>query len=154
MKKQPFRIAIVEPQIPQNTGNIARLCSCCGCELYLVGKMGFTPSNKHLKRAGLDYWNDVFIKHFNNLEELIKEFSNNNFYYISTKATKLYTKANFKEGDFLVFGSETKGLPKEIIDKNKDNSLKIPMKDNKRSLNLANSVSIILYEAIRQTNYL
>lgn len=154
MDKTPFRIVLVEPEIPQNTGNIARLCACTGSDLYLVGKLGFSLSDKYLKRAGLDYWDDVNVFQYANLEELQKEFPENNFYYLTTKAKKYYTEMNFKEGDFLVFGSETRGLPKEFIEKNTETSLKIPMKTDKRSLNLANSVSIVLYEAIRQTGFL
>ena len=152
--KTPFRIVLVEPEIPQNTGNIARLCACTGSALYLVGKLGFILSDKYLKRAGLDYWDDVNVLQYPNLEKLQSEFPENNFYYLTTKAQKYYTKMNFKEGDFLVFGSETRGLPKEVIEQNMDTSLKIPMKTNQRSLNLANSVSIVLYEAIRQTGIL
>lgn len=154
MTKTPFRIVLVEPEIPQNTGNIARLCACTGSDLYLVGKLGFSLSDKYLKRAGLDYWDDVNVFQYANLEELQKEFPENNFYYLTTKAKKYYTEMNFKEGDFLVFGSETRGLPKEFIEKNIKTSLKIPMKTDKRSLNLANSVSIVLYETIRQTGFL
>lgn len=154
MTKTPFRIILVEPEIPQNTGNIARLCACTGSDLYLVGKLGFSLSDKYLKRAGLDYWDDVNVFQYANLEELQKEFPENNFYYLTTKAKKYYTEMNFKEGDFLVFGSETRGLPKELIEKNIETSLKISMKTDKRSLNLANSVSIVLYEAIRQTGFL
>jgi len=151
---EPFRIVLVEPQIPQNTGNIARLCACTGCELYLVGKLGFVITDKHLKRAGLDYWNDVEIERCGSLQELEQKFPHNNFYYISTKAKKLYTDQSFKAGDFLVFGSETGGLPKELIRNNPDTALRIPMSDGQRSLNLSNSVAIVLYEAIRQINYL
>ncbi|OGI22033.1 MAG: tRNA (uridine(34)/cytosine(34)/5-carboxymethylaminomethyluridine(34)-2'-O)-methyltransferase TrmL [Candidatus Melainabacteria bacterium RIFOXYA2_FULL_32_9] len=153
MHKESFRIVLIEPEIPQNTGNIARLCACTGCELYLVGKLGFLITDKHLKRAGLDYWDEVKIEQYNNLEELKEKFPDNNFYYLTTKAEKLYTEMQFKPGDFLVFGSETKGLPKELIEENINNSLKIPMKIERRSLNLSNCASIVLYEAIRQTNY-
>jgi len=152
--KEPFRIVLVEPQIPQNTGNIARLCACTDCELYLVGKLGFCISDKYVKRAGLDYWEDVKIEQFQSLKELEQKFHDKKFYYISTKAKKFYTEEKFTSGDFLVFGSETKGLPKELIENNSDRSLKIPMKEGKRSLNLSNSVAVVLYEAIRQTDFL
>lgn len=145
-----MNIVLVEPQIPQNTGNIARLCACTGAKLFLVGKMGFILSDKKMKRAGLDYWDDVFIKHYENIEELMDEFNENNFYFISTKAKKTHFEAKFKKGDFLVFGSETAGLPRELIESNLDTSLLIPMAEGKRSLNLSNSASIVLYEAIRQ----
>lgn len=154
MNKKPFRIVLIEPEIPQNTGNIARLCACTGCELYLVGKLGFHITDKYLKRAGLDYWEEVKVEKYEKIEELKEKFPDNNFYYLTTKAKKLYTEIEFKPGDFLVFGSETKGLPKELIENNPDKSIKIPMKISQRSLNLSNSASIVLYEAIRQTNYL
>ena len=154
MNIEPFRIVLVEPEIPQNTGNIVRLCACTGCELYLVGKLGFVLTDKYLKRAGLDYWDDMKIQQYSTFEELKKNHEHNNFYYLSTKAKIKYTDISFKQGDFLVFGSETRGLPKELISNNPDNSIIIPMKADKRSLNLSNSVSIVLYEAIRQTNYL
>ncbi|MFH0702482.1 MAG: tRNA (cytidine(34)-2'-O)-methyltransferase, partial [bacterium] len=137
MYAEVFKIALFEPDIPQNTGNIARLCACTNSELYLIGKLGFHLTDKYLKRAGLDYWNDIKIEQFNNLSELEKKFKENNFYYLSTKAEKIYTEAIFKPGDILVFGSETKGLPKELIQNNPDKSLKIPMKTDKRSLNIA-----------------
>jgi len=148
-----FNIVLYEPQIPQNTGNIARLCACTGSSLYLVGKLGFHITDKHVKRAGLDYWDSVNINTVSTLAELQEKFSESNFYYLSTKASKKYTETTYKKGDFLVFGSEIKGLPEEIIFNNPDKSLTIPMLDNQRSLNLSNSVSIVLYEALRQTNF-
>ena len=151
MNNNPFKIVLVEPEIPQNTGNIVRLCACTGSELYLVGKLGFLLTDKYLKRAGLDYWKDVKIEQYNNLEELHTKYKENAFYYLTTKTKKIYTEAEFKAGDFLVFGPETRGLPIELIEENMDNSLKIPMCKTQRSLNLSNSVSIVLYEAIRQT---
>lgn len=153
MQKENFRIVLYEPNIPQNTGNIVRLCACTGCSLYLVGKLGFHLTDKYLKRAGLDYWESVKIKKYNSFEELKEEFPKNNFYYLSTKATKNYTEIEFKQGDFLVFGSETKGLPENLIFSNPEQSVTIPMSDNQRSLNLANSVSIVVYEALRQNNF-
>lgn len=152
MNNNFFNIVLVEPEIPQNTGNIVRLCACTNSNLYLVGKLGFSITEKHIKRAGLDYWDDVNIIRKNSLEELWEEFPENNFYYISTKAKQKYTDISFKIGDFLVFGSETKGLPSHIIQNNLDKCLRIPMYQDRRSLNLANSVSIVLYEAIRQVD--
>lgn len=147
-----FNIVLVEPQIPQNTGNIARLCACTNSNLYLVGKLGFIMNDKYMKRAGLDYWDSVNYKHSISLQELQDEFPESNFYYCTTKSDKLYTKIAFKDGDFLVFGSETKGLPEDLINANKDTSITIPMKEGQRSLNLSNSAAIILYEAIRQVS--
>ena len=154
MDKENFRIVLYEPDIPQNTGNIIRLCSCTGCSLYLVGKLGFHLTDRHMKRAGLDYMRDVKIERVVSLTELKEEFAQNNFYYMSTKASKKYTDAKFKTGDFLVFGSETKGLPEELVFSNPGKSLTIPMIQSKRSLNLSNSASIVLYEALRQNNFL
>jgi len=148
-----FNIVLYEPQIPQNTGNIARLCACTGSNLYLVGKLGFEITDKHVKRAGLDYWEFVNIQQVETLEELQNKFPENNFYYLSTKASKKYSEIAYKKGDFIVFGSETTGLPEKIILNNPENALTIPMKDNRRSLNLSNSASIVLYEALRQNNY-
>lgn len=153
MNQNSFNIVLYEPQIPQNTGNIARLCACTGSCLYLVGKLGFQITDKHVKRAGLDYWDKVHIEFCESLDELQQRFPDNNFYFLSTKATKKYYEVSYKEGDFFVFGSETKGLPESVIFNNLDNSLKIPMINNIRSLNLSNSVSIIVYEALRQNNF-
>ncbi|OGI00102.1 MAG: tRNA (uridine(34)/cytosine(34)/5-carboxymethylaminomethyluridine(34)-2'-O)-methyltransferase TrmL [Candidatus Melainabacteria bacterium GWA2_34_9] len=153
MTNSSFNIVLYEPQIPQNTGNIARLCACTGSSLYLVGKLGFHITDRHVKRAGLDYWDSVNIQTVSTLTELQEQFPDSNFYYLSTKATKKYTEITYQKGDFLVFGSETKGLPEEIILKNHDNSLTIPMLDDQRSLNLSNSVSIVLYEALRQVGF-
>ncbi len=147
-----FNIVLYEPQIPQNTGNIARLCACTGSSLFLVGKLGFHITDKHMKRAGLDYWEFLDIKTYSSLKELMTEYSEKKFYFLTTKVTKKYTEISYNKGDFLVFGSETKGLPENII-LNNPNSVTIPMIDNRRSLNLSNSVSIVVYEALRQSGY-
>ncbi len=143
-----FNIVLYEPEIPQNTGNIARLCACTGSRLYLVGKLGFSLSSKYTKRAGLDYWDSVDIQKVDTIEELIEANKNANFYYLTTKSKKLYTEIKFKQGDFLVFGPETRGLPNEYV--TRPNAITIPMKEGQRSLNLSNSVAIVIYEAIRQ----
>lgn len=150
MISSKFNIVLYEPKIPQNTGNIARLCACTGASLYLVGELGFEITDKHVKRAGLDYWNDVNIHKIDCLDALISQNPNATFYYLSTKGKSLYTQVSYKPGDFLVFGSETCGLPAEVIAKNANNTFKIPMLENKRSLNLSNSAAIVVYEAIRQ----
>lgn len=143
-----FNIVLYEPEIPQNTGNIARLCACTGAKLYLVGKLGFSLSSKYTKRAGLDYWESVDVQKIDTMEELLETNKNANFYYLTTKSKKLYTDIKFKDGDFLVFGPETRGLPdKYVKDKN---AITIPMKEGQRSLNLSNSVAIVVYEGIRQ----
>ena len=148
MKK--FNIVLFEPEIPQNTGNIARLCACTGAELFLVGKLGFSLSDKYTKRAGLDYWDNVVLHKFDTLEQLKEKYNNATFYYLTTKTQKSFFDAQFKEGDFLVYGPETRGLPESLINENKETSITIPMLEGQRSLNLSNSVSIVLYEAIRQ----
>ena len=143
-----INIVLYEPEIPQNTGNIARLCACTGASLYLVGKLGFSLSNKYTKRAGLDYWDSVDIHKIDTMEELFKANPDANFYYLTTKSKKIYTDIKFQNGDFLVFGPETRGLPNiYVTDKN---AITIPMKEGQRSLNLSNSVAIVTYEVIRQ----
>ncbi|MBO6272195.1 tRNA (cytidine(34)-2'-O)-methyltransferase [bacterium] len=143
-----INVALYEPEIPQNTGNIARLCACCGADLYLVGKLGFALTDKYTKRAGLDYWDSVNIKRVNSIEELQEQYPNSTFYYLTTKSKKLYTNVQYKEGDFIVFGPESRGLPQEYV--TQDTAVTIPMKEGQRSLNLSNSVAITVYEAIRQ----
>lgn len=150
MIKTKFNIALVEPEIPQNTGNIARLCACTGANLFLVGKLGFSLTDKYMKRAGLDYWNDVSIKQVLSLEKLKKEFQSSTFYYLTTKSKQVYTDFTFKEGDFFVFGPETRGLNESLLKDNSKTAITIPMREGQRSLNLSNSVAIVLYEAIRQ----
>ncbi len=145
-----FNVVLIEPEIPQNTGNIVRLCACTGANLYLVGKLGFSLTEKHIKRAGLDYWDSVNINQVPSFKELKEKFTQNNFYFLTTKYPKKYTEVEFKEGDFLVFGPESRGIPEELLCQNKDYCLTIPMIEGQRSLNLSNSVSIVLYEAIRQ----
>ena len=145
-----YNIVLFEPEIPQNTGNIVRLCACTGSRLFLIGKLGFSLSDKYLKRAGLDYWQSVSITKFDTLEELQSEYPNSNFYYLTTKTKNLYTNKKFKNGDFFVFGPETRGLPEELLNRNPETSITIPMLEGQRSLNLSNSVSIVVYEAIRQ----
>ena len=152
MKSDFLNIILFEPEIPQNTGNIARLCACIGAKLYLVGRLGFSLSDKYTKRAGLDYWDKLEIEHVDSLEELISENQNSRFYYFTTKTKNKYTDISYKMGDFLIFGPETRGIPEEILNKNKDFCVTIPMRKITRSLNLSNSVAIAAYEAYRQFN--
>ena len=143
-----LNIVLYEPEIPQNTGNIARLCACTGSSLYLVGKLGFSLTSKYTKRAGLDYWDSVYLHKIDTMDELFEANKDANFYYLTTKTNRLYTDVKFQDGDFIVFGPETRGLPeKYVTDKN---ALTIPMKEGQRSLNLSNSVAIVAYEVIRQ----
>ena len=143
-----INVVLYEPEIPQNTGNIARLCACCDANLYLVGKLGFSLSDKYTKRAGLDYWDSVNITKVDTLEELQQQYPNSNFYYLTTKSKKLYTDVQYKDGDFLVFGPESRGLPQEYV--TQETAVTLPMKEGQRSLNLSNSVAIAVYEVIRQ----
>ena len=145
-----YNIVLFEPEIPQNTGNIVRLCACTGSRLFLIGKLGFSLSDKYLKRASLDYWQSVNITKYDTLEELQAEYPNSNFYYLTTKTKNLYTTKKFQKDDFFVFGPETRGLPEDLLNNNPETSITIPMLDGQRSLNLSNSVSIVVYEAIRQ----
>ncbi len=153
-KCQYLNIVMFEPEIPQNTGNVARLCACVGAKLWLVGRLGFSLSDKHLKRSGLDYWDKLEIEHILDFEEFLNMFDEGEFekraYLFTTKTRKLYTDVAFKEGDFLIFGPETRGLPEDMLNVYNKNCLTIPMLSGRRSLNLSNSVAIAAYEAVRQ----
>ena len=149
-----FNIVLVEPEIPQNTGNIARSCAATGTDLHLVRPLGFDTSDKALKRAGLDYWQYVNVFYYDSIEEVMDKFyDGGNFYFLSTKGKKVYSDANFKDGDFLVFGKETQGLSELLLEKYYDKTLRIPMIGNLRSLNLSNSAALVLYEALRQNGF-
>ena len=150
MRSNFLNIVLFEPEIPQNTGNIARLCACIGAKLYLIGRLGFSITDKHLKRAGLDYWDKLETEHIESLDILQQQYSDSNFYYFTTKTKQKYTAAEYKLGDFLVFGPETRGLPENLLNKFNENCVTIPMRENTRSLNLANSVAIGAYEVVRQ----
>lgn len=149
-----FNIVLVEPEIPQNTGNIVRTCAATGSVLHLVRPLGFDTSDKAVKRAGLDYWKYVTIHYYDSIEEVIEKFyDGGNFYFMSTKGKKVYSDAAFKDGDFLVFGKETRGLNELLLEKYYDKTLRIPMIGELRSLNLANSVALTVYEALRQNGF-
>ena len=149
---KPFNIVLIEPEIPPNTGNIARLCAATGTVLHLVGKLGFSIDDRYLKRAGLDYWEFVTLKQWADLTALQKSDPKGRFFYLSTKVARSYLKAGFKRGDYIVFGKETKGLPEELLLANPGTSITIPMPSEKvRSLNLSTSAGIVLYEALRQS---
>jgi tRNA (cytidine/uridine-2'-O-)-methyltransferase len=155
MTPKPFHIVLVEPEIPPNTGNIARLCGATGTILHLVGKLGFSIDDKQLRRAGLDYWEAVDVRQWESLEELQSVFPDGRFWYTSKKARKSHIQADYQTGDFLVFGKETLGLPEELLEKNADQAIRIPINSPVvRSLNLSTSAGIILYEALRQTGQL
>lgn len=143
-----LNIVLYEPEIPQNTGNIARLCACIGARLFLVGKLGFSLASKYTRRAGLDYWDSVDLHKVNSMDELFQEFPDGRFFYLTTKTKRKYTEIEFKDNDFIVFGPESRGLPAEYV--TAETALTIPMKEGQRSLNLSNSVAIVAYEVIRQ----
>lgn len=147
-----LNIVLVEPEIPQNTGNIARTCAATGSRLHIVKPMGFEISDRHLKRAGLDYWHLLDITYYENLEDFFSE-NEGNFYFCTTKAPQKYTDVSFSDGDYLFFGKETKGLPEALLRENFDKCIRIPMISASRSLNLSNSVAVVVYEALRQLDF-
>lgn len=148
-----LNIVLVEPEIPQNTGNIARTCAATGARLHLVRPMGFEVDDKKLKRAGLDYWYLLDITYYDNLEDFFAKNQDGNFYYFTTKALKKHTDVQYPDKVFLVFGKETRGLPEHLLLKNKETCVRIPMLSEARSLNLSNSVAIAVYETLRQWDY-
>lgn len=146
-----LHVALIEPEIPPNTGNIARLCGATFTTLHLVGKLGFRTDEAAVRRAGLDYWDDVEIRYHRNIEALYEALPDCRFLYFTTKAERLYTDWQYQPDDCLVFGRETRGLPEDLLRANWDHCLTIPMPNPAiRSLNLATSVGIVLYEALRQ----
>ena len=152
-----INIVMVEPEIPQNTGNIARTCAATGVKLHLIKPLGFEISDKYLKRAGLDYWYKVEIEEHESLQDFLNKYKpeENNMFYASTKATHCYSDVDYSKFDeiFILFGKETKGLPEDLLQKYIENTIRIPMRHNLRSLNLSNSVNIILYEVLRQIGF-
>ncbi len=151
-----LHIVLVEPEIPSNTGNISRTCAVTGAALHLVHPLGFDISEKQVKRAGLDYWSDLELYEYQSFEEVKNAYPEGKFYYCTTKGKNTYSEINYKElsGDiFLVFGKETKGLPEPLLKENYDSCIRIPMRENMRSLNLSNSVAIIAYEVLRQFEF-
>lgn len=148
-----FHIVLVEPEIPQNAGNIARTCAATGTALHMIRPLGFEVSDKYLKRAGLDYWDLVNISYYDSFEELKARFPSARFFFFTTKARRRHSDVAFRDGDFLVFGKETKGLPEELLLQNEETCLRIPMDARARSLNLSNSAAIAVYEALRQTDF-
>lgn len=148
-----FNIVLHEPEIPQNTGNIARTCAATGSRLHIIRPTGFEISDKHLKRAGLDYWHLLDITYYDNLDDFFEKNKNITCYFASTKAIHTHSEVSFKDGDFIMFGKETKGLPEQLLYENEKSCIRIPMIEDARSLNLSNSVAVALYEALRQTGY-
>lgn len=149
----PLHIVLVEPEIPQNTGNIARTCAATHTTLHLVHPLGFSIDEKQVKRAGLDYWHMVTIEEHPSFAQLCEEYPDAQFFFASTKAPRSYTQVSYPENAFLVFGKETRGLPEDLLHQQYDRCVRIPMIEGARSLNLGNSVAIVLYEALRQQNF-
>jgi len=148
-----LNIVLVEPEIPANTGNIARTCAVTGSTLHLVRPLGFSTEDKYLKRAGLDYWNLVKIFYYDSIDELRTKYANYPFLFATKRAIKIYTEINYGPEAFLVFGKETEGLPLNLLRENEDCCIRIPMRSGVRSLNLSNAVAVVLYEALRQQQF-
>ena len=149
-----IHIVLYEPEIPQNTGNISRTCAVTGCHLHLIEPLGFEISDRTIRRAGLDYWQYLDITYYDSIEEVLEKYYNgNNFWFYSTKSKHIHSDVKYKDGDFLVFGKETKGLPEDLLKVHYDECVRLPMMNETRSLNLSNSVCVGVYEALRQLNY-
>lgn len=148
-----MNIVLLEPEIPQNTGNIGRTCVATGTTLHLIKPLGFDIDEKAVKRCGLDYWQDLDLKVYENFQDFIQKNPNARIYMATTKARKTYADVNYEKDCFIMFGKESAGIPEEILLKYKDDCVRIPMLEEYRSLNLSNSVAIILYEALRQNNF-
>ncbi|MCC8016041.1 MAG: tRNA (cytidine(34)-2'-O)-methyltransferase [Clostridiales bacterium] len=148
-----LNIALIEPEIPQNTGNIARTCAATGARLHLVGPIGFHITDKQVKRAGLDYWDKLDITFYDSSKEFFEKNSGAEFFYFTTKARQVHSDVSYPNGCFLVFGKETRGLPDELLKANPNRCVRLPMRGIIRSLNLSNSVAVGAYEVLRQWNY-
>jgi len=148
-----MHVVLVEPQIPQNTGNVARTCAVTGTSLHLVKPLGFSTDDKYLKRAGLDYWDKLDLHYYENFAEFLKVHGHKRLWFVETGSTQYYHEVEYKSDDFLIFGKETAGLDKEILQSYRDKWIKIPMLPTVRSLNLSNAVALVLYEALRQQNF-
>jgi len=148
-----LNIVLVEPEIPQNCGNIARTCAATGARLHLIRPLGFDISEKAVKRAGLDYWNLVEVFDYENLVDFFSKNDVKQMWCLSTKAPRCYTEVKFEDGCYLFFGKETKGLPEDFLEAHRQSCIRLPMRQEARSLNLSNSVAITVYEALRQLNF-
>ncbi len=146
----PMNIVLCRPEIPQNTGNIARTCAATGSRLHIVKPMGFAVEDRQLKRAGLDYWHMTPIFYYDDFEAVLEEGAGHGFHFATARADRDICGARYRDGDYLVFGSESKGLDDDILRRFRDRCVRIPMREGARSLNLSNSVAVVLYEALRQ----
>lgn len=149
-----LNVVLVEPEIPQNCGNIARTCAATGTRLHLIRPLGFDISEKAVKRAGLDYWSQVEVLDYENLEDFFSKNDVKQMWCLSTKAPRGYTEATYEDGCYLFFGKETKGLPEDFLEAHRKSCVRIPMREETRSLNLSNAVAITVFEALRQLNFL
>lgn len=148
-----MHIVLVEPEIPSNTGNIARTCAATGCVLHLIHPLGFSIDDRQLKRAGLDYWHLLDVREYQSIEELWDKHPEGRFFYASTKGGQWYSDVEYGPDDFLVFGKETKGLPRDLLEAHKEKVVRIPIRSDTRSLNLSNAVAIVVFEALRQNGF-
>lgn len=148
-----MNIVLLEPEIPQNTGNIGRTCVATGTKLHLIEPMGFRLNEKQIRRAGMDYWKDLDLTVYDSYQDFIDKNPGITIYMATTKAEKIYNEVRYESNAFIMFGKESAGIPEELLLANKENTIRIPMIGNMRSLNLGNSVAIILYEALRQNNF-
>ncbi|MBQ8727776.1 MAG: tRNA (cytidine(34)-2'-O)-methyltransferase [Oscillospiraceae bacterium] len=147
-----LNIVLLEPQIPQNTGNISRTCAVTGARLHLIKPLGFEVTDKNLKRAGLDYWDKLDITYYENLGDFFNK-NNGEYFYFTTKGKNVYTDVSYPDNAYLFFGREDKGLPEELLFENKEKCVRVPMRDTLRSLNLSNTVAIATYEVLRQWDF-
>jgi len=148
-----LNIVLLEPEIPANTGNIARTCAATGTRLHLIEPLGFDISDKAVKRAGLDYWHLVEVITYKNLDEFREKNPDARCWYATTKAKKTYAEADFRDGDYLFFGKETRGLPESLIEANMETAIRIPIRAEARSLNLGNSAAVVVFEALRRLDF-
>jgi len=148
-----MNIVLLEPEIPQNTGNIGRTCMVSGNTLHLVGPLGFSVDDKYLKRSGLDYWSELDVHYYHDFDDFISKNNSSRIYMATTKARQLYTDVVYSIDDFIVFGKESAGIPEELLLQYRDTAIRIPMIPNRRCLNLSSSVAIVVYEAMRQQNF-
>ena len=151
--RSSLNVVLIEPEIPQNTGNISRTCAATGARLHLVGPMGFHITDKQVRRAGLDYWDKLDITYYDSTEEFFEKNKDGKFFYFTTKAEQTHSEVSYPNNAYLVFGKETKGLPEELLKENRDSCVRLPMRGIIRSLNLSNAVAVGVYEVLRQWDY-
>ena len=152
-EKNELNIVLVNPEIPQNTGNIVRTCAATGARLHIILPMGFAIDDKKLKRAGLDYWHYLDLTYYDSLDDFFEKNKDGRFFYLTSKGAMAHSEVEYKDGDFLLLGKETKGLPESLLIKNPERCIRIPMISSARCLNLSNAAAVVVYEALRQTEY-